>query len=165
MQSNPKETSQMLQRDEPEILEMINEFCNVMGEHFCSLGEEQEKVTSAAKSKSAIIADDKVREIGVLEKEAMKKHKNQSNQQSNQTSSQGNTTVQSSATSQDADADEQVASILSNDELRSILLDTKMQQIMQECSTQGGKLQYYMRHEEYGPKLRKLMEAGLLRVA
>jgi len=62
------------------------------------------------------------------------------------------------------DMDNQVASVLGNDELRSILLDPRMQQIMEECSSQAGKLRYYMGHEEYGPKLRKLMEAGLIRM-
>ena len=35
--------------------------------------------------------------------------------------------------------DSEVSSILANDELRSILLDPQMQQIMEECST-GSKL-------------------------
>jgi hypothetical protein len=167
MQSNPKETLKKVQQDEPETLELINEFCSVVGEHFCRLGEEQEKMTGSAKNNgSASMADEKVREMGVLEKEAMMKHKSAMNQETKDRSSQRNTTVAGNDTSQNAAAsDEQVASILSNDELRSVLLDTKMQQIMQECSTQCGKLQYYMRHEEYGPKLRRLIEVGLLRVS
>ncbi|KAL3783265.1 hypothetical protein ACHAWO_013357 [Cyclotella atomus] len=47
IQANPKETLQTLQLDEPEVLKLINEFCSVMGEHFCSLGEKQDKANGA----------------------------------------------------------------------------------------------------------------------
>jgi len=34
---------------------------------------------------------------------------------------------------------------------------------MQECSLPG-RMHAYMQHPQYGPKLRKLMEAGLLKM-
>jgi hypothetical protein len=153
MQSNPKETLEKLHNEEPEVVEFITEFCGVMGEHFCQLGEKQ----GAA---SVVTSNEKVREMGVLEEKAMRKHKAEINQHNMQESTNQSTNHESGA-----DMDDQVSSILSNEELRSILMDTKMQQIMEECSTQSGKLQYYMRHEEFGPKLRRLMDAGLLRIA
>lgn len=157
MQCKPKETMERLRNEDPEVLEFLNEFCGVMGDHFCKLGEEQ-KSTNAKATNNSNAGIEKVREMGVLEEKAMRKHKTEIDKLTNNTQNKSNNT-------DIAAADEHVASILSNDELRSILLDTKMQQILQECSTQNGKLHYYMRHEEYGPKLRKLMEVGLLRVA
>jgi len=56
--------------------------------------------------------------------------------------------------------------ILSNPELTQLLLDPEMQLIIQECTSfhNGNKFMYYMKHPDYAPKLRKLIEAGLLKV-
>ncbi|KAL3802251.1 hypothetical protein HJC23_001795 [Cyclotella cryptica] len=145
MQENPKETLNKLKRDEPEVLEFIQEFCGVMGDHFVKLGEKQDKTN--------------IREMGPLEEKALRKHKTETLQKKHQPSP-----IHRSHDSDKA-IDDQVSAILSNDDLRSILMDPKMQHIMEECSTIEGKLQYYMRHEEYGPKLRRMMEAGLLKLA
>jgi len=154
MQSNPKETLAKLQRDDPEVLQFIHEFCGAMGNHFSRLSEEQ-GIAAKDVTESKTNGKSKVREMGVLEENAMRKHK----------AHHSATATQISNEQIDNATDEQVSAILSNNELRTILLDAKMQQIIEECSTQVGKLGYFMRHDEYGPKLRKLMEAGLLRVA
>jgi len=55
-----------------------------------------------------------------------------------------------------------------DDEVTKILLDPKIQQVMEECASDSvgaGKLQYYLRHGVFGPKLRELMKAGLLKLA
>jgi CHASE2 domain-containing sensor protein len=59
---------------------------------------------------------------------------------------------------------ETVHKILSNQELAELLMDPSMQRVMQECGVPG-RMQAYMQHPEYGPKLRKLINAGLLKVA
>lgn len=152
MQENPKDTLNKLKRDEPEVFELIQEFCGVMGEHFVKLGEKQDKVHQHT-IKNTIQS---FREVGPLEEKALRKLKAE-NLQKNQLYNQSN--------HDDVKAiDDHVSSILANDDLRSILLDPQMQRIMEECSTIGGKLHYYMRHEEYGPKLRRMMEAGLLKL-
>lgn len=56
-----------------------------------------------------------------------------------------------------------VNEILANDELKSILLDPQIQTILMNCS-ESGKLQYYMKHEVYGPKIQKLLENGLVQI-
>ena len=167
MQTNPKETLERLKETSPEIVDWLMEFCGVMGEHFIKLGGEE---SSSEGSKDApvppgIIGAEKIREMGPLEKKALEKHQ-QEKENNKQTKQQNDDEGghRSATTKPDEILDSQVSSILANDELRSILLDPRMQQIMQECST-GSKLRYYMSHEEYGPKLRKLMEAGLIQVA
>lgn len=59
---------------------------------------------------------------------------------------------------------ERVKKILADGELTELLMDPEMQRVMQECGVPG-RMKAYMHHAEYGPKLRKLIEAGLLKVA
>ncbi|KAL7486593.1 hypothetical protein ACHAW6_012219 [Cyclotella cf. meneghiniana] len=154
MRENPKDTLNKLKRDEPEVFELIQEFCGVMGEHFVKLGEKQDKVHQHT-IKNAIQS---FREVGPLEEKALRKLKAESLRKKHQL-------YTNQSNHDDGKAiDDHVSSILANDDLRSILLDPQMQCIMEECSTVGGKLHYYMRHEEYGPKLRRMMEAGLLKL-
>ena len=166
MQTNPKETLERLKETSPDIVDWLMEFCGVMGEHFIKLGgEESSEGSKDAHVPPGIIGAEKIREMGPLEKKALEKHqqeKENNKQKKQQNDDDGG--HRSATTKPDEILDSQVSSILSNDELRSILLDPRMQQIMQECST-GSKLRYYISHEEYGPKLRKLMEAGLIQVA
>jgi hypothetical protein len=175
MQSNPKETLERLQRENDGddgdgsndgVLEFVKEFCGVLGEHFVRLGEEEEEKAQQQKQ-NLQWSEPKVRELGPLEEKALHAHQiEQEKQRKEQSATITKSASTPSNTTQTTNAmDDQVASILANDDLRSILLDPKMQQIMQECTSQDGKLHYYMRHEEYGPKLRKLMEAGLLKFA
>jgi len=191
MQTNPKETLERLKKSDPKIVEWLMEFCGVMGEHFCKLGEGQENGKkkgggSQAPTDSATADDEKVREMGPLEKKALRKHKKM--QQTTKQKDAAPKRTQKERQSYDSSTftdrpnnqqprqgehypssndgmDDQVASILANEELRSILLDPKMQQIMEECGGGGSKFRYYMSHKEHGPKLRKLMEAGLIRLA
>ena len=161
LQSNPdKKTMERLQNEEPDVMEFITEFCSVMGDHFCNLGEKEKGQVNHGGGGEIPQTNEKVKEMGVLEEKAL--HSQRKNKQKQQ--QQDNCT--GSSTTDKHQIDQQVSNVLSNPELRSILMDTTMQQIMQDCSSMGGnKLQYYMKHEEYGPKLRKLMEAGLLRFA
>lgn len=155
MKTHPKDTMEKLKNDEPEIFHWLMEFLSVIGDHFSSLGEEEDKENNnALQKKDMTAAEPKVREMGPLEEKAMRVLKAQPTHQQHD---EGTT----------AD-DEEVTKILSNDSLRSILLDLKIQQVMEECARDGegaGKLQYYMRHDDFGPKLRVLMKAGLLKLA
>ena len=179
MQTHPKETMEKLKKEQhSDILEFIQEFCGVMGEHFVQLGEskenkkEKEKHTkqqkySCLEQNGGMNNDEsaKIKEMGPLEEKAMREHRDQKNKANT------NETKSKESNKHGGIDDDQVAAILSNDELRLILMDPKMQHVMEECtqtSSGGGHgrgLRYYMSHEEYGPKLRKLMDAGLLRMA
>ena len=96
------------------------EFCGVKGEHFTKLGSEGGGCGDNGKAKGSTSDDQKIREMGPLEKKALDKHKKMQKENV-------------------FEIDSEVSSILANDELRSILLDPQMQQIMEECST-GSKL-------------------------
>lgn len=159
IQTRPKETMELLKKTSPEIVEWLMEFCGVMGEHFVRMGEERDgKESGTNEGEKGVEA--KVREMGILEKKALKRHERM----------QATKDEDSARAFRDAAAlpsnemDNRVSSILANDEIRSILMDPVMQTIMEECST-GNRLRYYMTHEEFGPKLRRLMEVGLIRVA
>ena len=160
MQTNPKEALENLKNNSPEIVDWLKEFCGAMGDHFVQLGEEQDRANNSSRTKGGKDASaTKVREMGPLEKKALKKHMDATKDGSSD-QRQNKVTADSAK-----DMDERVSAILANDELRSILLDPVIQQIMEECSTGGSRLRFYLGHEEHGPKLRKLMDAGLIRVA
>ena len=148
MQSNPKETLERLKQTSPEIVDMLMEFCGVLGEHFTKLGENSNKDKTTSKGSGLPpLPSQKIREIGPLEKKALEKHQKESKQRQ-----------------QSLNEDEEVAAILGDEELHSILLDPKMQEVMSECS-KGNKLNYYMSHPEIGPKLQRLVQAKLMQVA
>ncbi|KAL3826243.1 hypothetical protein ACHAXA_006271 [Cyclostephanos tholiformis] len=156
MQTNPKETMELLKETSPDIVEWLMEFCSVIGDHFLQMGEVRDgkecRVNEGERWEGA-----KVREMGPLEKKALERH-----QQMQAKDNESNRDFRNASPSNEMD--NQVASILASEELRSILMDPVIQEIMEECST-GNKLRHYMTHEEFGPKLRMLMEAGLIRLA
>ena len=167
MKTHPQETMEKLKNDEPEILHWLMEFLGVMGDHFVTLGAEEEnteenggsdkenstqrKMTTKTNAESKMI-----REMGPLEEKAMRAHKARSTFDSQMLHKEKTT-----------DDDDEVAKILSNEALRSALLDPKMQRVMEELAHESGagKLQYYLNHDGFGPKLRMLMKAGLLKMA
>jgi hypothetical protein len=166
MKTHPQETMEKLKNDEPEILHWLMEFLRAMGDHFVTLGAEEENTeenedsgkenNTLRKTMTKTNAEPKmIREIGPLEEKAMRVNKARSTQMLHQEKT--------------TDDDDEVAKILSNEALRSTLLDPKMQQVMEELAHESGvgagKLQYYMKHDDFGPKLRMLMKAGLLKMA
>jgi len=184
MQSQPKETLQQLKREgkDKEFIEFIREFCGVLGDEFLKLGGDQnveDTQTNASSRNAKNNANDidtfqkektKIRELGPLEKGALERHRarDKSLERTNSSSlCPRDNPLQKNKNQPNHEEiqDEQVSAILSDDELRSILMDHKMQCLMQECSEGKRGLMYYLSHEEYGPKLRKLIDAGLLRLA
>lgn len=156
MKTHPKDTIEKLKADEPEILHWLMEFLGVMGDHFVMLGENDDNDDTKEGKKNDKALEEKpklLREVGPLEEKAMKS----SQKTKTATDQKQRTTINS--------LDDEVTKILSNDALRSILLDPDMQHVMEECASVcvgANKLQYYMRHDKFGPKLRMLMQAGLL---
>ena len=55
-------------------------------------------------------------------------------------------------------------SILKNEELRTLLLDTNLQKILQECNDPA-KFQYYMRDPIISKKIKLLYDNGLVGTA
>jgi len=61
------------------------------------------------------------------------------------------------------DEEEQVQVILQNPELQAILADEAMQNILLQCQKPGALI-HFMKHEVYGPKIRKLADVGLVQL-
>ena len=158
MKTHPKETIEKLKADEPEILLWLMELLRVMGDHFVMLGD-KDNGTKEGKEKEVHEEEPMLlREMGPLEEKAMRMRRSQKAQSTTYMKQQEKSNC----------ADEEVTKILSNEVLRSILLDQEMQQVMEECASVSvgpGKLQYYIRHDKFGPQLRVLMNAGLLKLA
>lgn len=55
-----------------------------------------------------------------------------------------------------------VQKILQDQELQSILADPEFRKILQQCSEQPHVFQQYLRDKTVGPKLQKMMSAGLV---
>lgn len=60
--------------------------------------------------------------------------------------------------------EDQVQRILSDPELQQILSDSKMKDILEKCQHHPGALRTYATDPEIGPKLRKLINAGLVQI-
>jgi len=169
LQKNPRMAMKKFQ-NHPEIMDYLHEFCGVLGEHFTKLGEEQEKEkktqTQQTTQKKKIeptsttsISSRSKKNIGPIAEKVLKKHA------TNQTTRQQQVGGTNNANNNMARKDkEKVDSILANRELVDLLMDAEFQNIMQECSVPG-RMQMYMQHPEHGPKLRKLLQAGLLQVS
>ena len=113
LKNDPQEAMKIF-RDHEDVMEFLNEFCSLLGDHFTKRKERGETLVN----------------------EGM-----------------------------DQQEQEQYDAIMKDEELTRIMMDVDIQRVIQECSTIPGKMQMYMRHEDYGIKLRKLIQAGLLRVA
>jgi len=121
-------------QNQPEMLAILNEFCSIMGGHFSKLADDEKQRASC-------------RKMGPLEKRAVEKNKNNIGWDNNVSKEEK----------------ERVNSILADRDLSKMLMDPDMQKIILECSSPG-RMHYFMKSEEYGPKLRKLVEVGLLKI-
>ena len=59
---------------------------------------------------------------------------------------------------------DQIHAVLQDESLKTLLLDSDIQRVIQECSIIPGRFKSYMEHPTYGPSLRKMMNAGLLQI-
>ena len=153
LQSDPVAAMERF-RDHPEIGDFLREYCGVLGEHFTELGRKQEEAEAKAKKKknqtqngAPLTPGDS---MGPLAEAAMRR------EQERKARGEANAPMSQ-------DEEEMMQRIVSDPEMAEILMDPAMQIIMQECAVPG-RMHAYMQHPQYGPKLRKLMEAGLLKV-
>jgi len=143
LKSNPKEAMEKF-KDHKDVTEFLKEFCSVLGHHFTKLGEEQD----------ANEKDLKEKDVGPMAFDAIQKEKERT--------AKGEKPLNEEMSKQER---EQLNAIMKDEDLTTMLMDVDMQRVIQECSNIPGKMQMYMRQEDYGKKLRKLIQAGLLRVA
>ena len=147
LQKNPRMT-RIKFKDHPDILEFLNEFCSVMGQHFCKLGEEKKEVVNSQVNSNLL-----TRQLGPLEEAAIKKDRERIK-----------ITGKNNPQKLSIEEQENVDRILSNKELASLLMDPATQKLMVEVALPG-RMNAYLKHPEYGPKLKILIKAGLLKVA
>lgn len=157
LEKNPKEALKRFQGHD-EVMEFLNEICKLLGNHFTKLGEMDSSPKEKTKENVPMVQE--LREpteedVGPIAYKAMQKEKERKKLDQN-------VSFEHDMSKEEKD---RVDAIMKNEELTNILMDTEMQRVMQECSQIPGKMQYYMRHDVYGAKLRKLIHAGLLRVA
>jgi len=161
LQANPREAMKRF-KDHPEILDYIKEFCGVMGEHFMKLGEVQENTKQQGDFVDNNTRSPKVVEVSSnhtssnassyvpLAEKAIRKQQQQQQQQQQQDLSM--------------EERRKVEEILADESLTSCLMDPEMQRVMQECGTIPGRMRMYLQHDVYGPRLRRMIDAGLLQV-
>jgi len=139
-QENPK-SAMLKYRSNKDIQSFLTEFCSILGQHFTKLGEEQQK-------------QQQQQQQGPLVEAALQRLKEK------------DSSLVQEVTEREVAAQKETDKILSNPELTQLLMDPDMQLIIQECTSfhNGNKFMYYMQHPDYAPKLRKLIDAGLLKV-
>uniref|UniRef100_A0A7S1BMR0 STI1 domain-containing protein n=1 Tax=Corethron hystrix TaxID=216773 RepID=A0A7S1BMR0_9STRA len=135
-------------QDVPEMINFFRDFCGVVGDHFMQLDAAQKReqgrrsyengdgVEIQAKSRN-VGEDVAIRELG-----------------------KGNFTT---TPQNDADA-AKVDAILQDREMAEMLMDPEMKKVMADCSRPGA-MRAFMSHPKWGPKLRKMIDHGLLQVA
>uniref|UniRef100_A0A7S2FPN2 STI1/HOP DP domain-containing protein n=1 Tax=Octactis speculum TaxID=3111310 RepID=A0A7S2FPN2_9STRA len=110
--------------------------------------------------------------MGPLMEAAMKKQsvkqKPQQQQQQQQSSSSPRghrpTKTKTAGSSSHEDVDQtQVDKVMQDEEMRALLMDPEMQQVMITCQ-QPGALQKYMVDPLWGPRIRKLAQSGLVQI-
>lgn len=156
LQQDPKEAMKRFE-NHPDVKDFLNRMCRVLGDHFTELGEkqdqEQKQVKEQGKKKQGRSNDVKEKDVGPLAYSALQKEKMRQEH------------GKESFDKMSKKEKDQVDAIMKDQELTRILMDVDMQRVMQECSTIPGKMKMYMSHDVHGAKLRKLIQAGLLRMA
>lgn len=161
LQKNPKAALKKFQH-QPEMVDFLNEFCGVMGDHFTTIGKQEQEQSPSPPSAPSV--------QGPLAQQAMKRHaeneqkKRQQHSAAQQASPASTASSRAAQSKAEADQQAQVDRIMQDAELRTILMDPEMQQVMVTCQ-QPGALGRFMRDPHWGPKLRKLADAGLVRIA
>lgn len=162
LKDDPKRAMEKFQ-NHPEVLDFIREFCGVIGTHFTDLGVKQqeekvekvkEKEVQEAREEELRKQQQQRRKLGPMAKEALRKEEKR--KKSGEQKAWDDGLSQTEQTKLDV--------IMADKDLTAMLMDSDMQRVMQECSTQG-RMHMYMQHPDYGPKLRKMIEVGLLKVA
>mmetsp|Transcript_19551 Transcript_19551/g.28124 ORF Transcript_19551/g.28124 Transcript_19551/m.28124 type:complete len:297 (+) Transcript_19551:228-1118(+) len=148
LQSDPKEAKRRFEGD-PDVSAFLQEFGRVMSTHFTALGEaqgQQQGQEQQQQNKGPV-----VQELGPLHAEALARQKQQNT---------GSNTAVSVAEGCPDDS-ERVKEIVQNDELRALLMDVELQQILKECNDPV-KFRQHMSNPVTARKIKTLYEAGLV---
>ena len=143
MKENP-EMAMKKYKGQKEIEDFMTEFAGVMGEHFKELGETQEENLKEA-SRGA-----EPKGIGPLAEDAIRREKERQ--------AKGEVGWDEAAVPQ-----HKVDEIINDRDVAGILMDPEMQKVLQECQLPG-RMGKYMNDQKWGPKIRLLIDKGLLKV-
>jgi hypothetical protein len=152
LQKSPKEAMEKFQ-NHPDVMEFIREICRELGEYFTDIGKED----SMMSRENNINDIARVEEIGSLAYDALQREKARKSQRGQ--SQKEDVEIISQEEQQRLDE------ILKDKDLTGLLMDVDLQRVIKECSDIPGKAQVYLQHELYGAKLRRLIQAGLLKFA
>jgi len=150
MQSDPTAAKKKFEHD-AEVGAFMQAFSAVMAEHFTRLGEQQAKEEAQKNPPPVPIPEGNV-EVGPLHAQAMAREKER----------QGK--AGGAITEVNREEEARVKEIVQDDELRDLLMDPKLQQILQECNDPR-KFQAHMRDPVTAYKIKKLYDAGLVGTA
>ncbi|GMH73967.1 hypothetical protein TrST_g6642 [Triparma strigata] len=145
MKTNP-EMAQKKYKGQKDIEDFITEFAGVMGSHFNEVGEKKEKEEKPQQQTQQPMGPS----VGPLAEQALKREEERRKK--------GEVGWDESEANQN-----KVDEIVANEELSSILMDPEMQRVLQECGIPG-RMNKYMQDPKWGPKIRKLIDNGLLKV-
>lgn len=146
LQRNPKEAMEKFQHH-PDVMEFIREIYKELGEYFTNVGKD---VPTSKENKIHQVFGEE--EIGTLAYNALQREKDRM--------SQGG---QPSKDVLSKEEQERLDAILKDEEMTKLLMDVDLQRVMKECSYIPGKAQMYLQHDLYGAKLKRLIQAGLLK--
>lgn len=140
MQKDPEQAKKLFLGD-TEVDEFMKEFGKVMGDHFDKLGEEQEQKSAS--------------NLGPLADAALKR------EQERIEKTKSNPGIQP-YDEKTAAEEKKVKDIVNNPELAQLLMDPKMQGILQECGNPR-KFQEHMKNPDTARKIKLLFDAGLVK--
>ena len=166
MQKNPKEAQAKYSNDK-EVDTFLREFGKLMGSHFDGLAAKQElgqkqDSQSAAKVGNTSVGINAVKTVtkNVVEKKTDTLPIGAGGVLLEQAKARQAKTAPRSAAEQAAE-DERVQKVINNPELTALLMDPKMQMVLQECGDPV-KFQRIMRDPVMAANIKKLFDAGLV---
>eukprot|EP00903_Cladosiphon_okamuranus_P006731 g6567.t1 len=142
MSTSPQEALAMF-ASSPDARESFTELMSLLSKHFEAIGEAADKKAAAEEADRKRVAE------GPLAQEALRR---------------AEAGVGVAATPATAEEAATVEKILQQPELRELLMDPGMQKVLQECGDPRA-LERYMRHPDFGPKLKVMARAGLISFA
>jgi hypothetical protein len=155
-----------------EARELMTELSSILGGHFEKLGTDNDAKQAAAQQ-AAFEAE--LAKHGPLAQAAMLKHAAQQKDSSSNSSSSTSKPQAAVSIKQKKKKIEEVkveevdpvandvARVLADTELKTLLMDPELQRVLQQCA-EPGKLRHFMSHPEFGPKIKRLAQAGLVQI-
>lgn len=162
MNDRPKETMERL-KDQKDVMEFLGDYCRVMGEYFSQRTADEIEKKRNGKPLGPLVEEVETKDNSQTQPGQAKRLGIEKKKKNGQKMAPLVEEFEGKGRQLNNKEQDEVNTILQNDQLRSLLLDPKLQDIVKECSNPA-KLRKYMVDTEYSPKLRRMMDAGLLKV-